>query len=58
MDEHLRKNKVDLASTSARLGATLSLDPTSGRLTGEFATAAAREQRREYRKPFVIPDLS
>jgi predicted dehydrogenase len=58
MDEHLSRNGVNLASAPVRLGASLSLDPASERFTGEYAAAAARTMPREYRKPFVIPDLS
>lgn len=54
MDEHLSRNGVNLADKSVRLGATLTLDPATERLTGEHAAAV---KPRQYRKPFVIGDL-
>jgi hypothetical protein len=56
--DHLTRNRVDFALTPLRLGAALSLEPTSERFTGEHAAAAERLARAEYRKPFVVPDLS
>jgi predicted dehydrogenase len=57
MDQHLKLHGVDLADTSLRLGATLTLDPATERVTGEHAAAAARTMPRQYRKPFVIGDV-
>jgi hypothetical protein len=36
----------------------VSLDEKQGRFVGGFADAANELLRREYRKPFVVPDLT
>ena len=56
--EHLAANNVDLAKTPATLGAALTFDPKSEHFTGEHAEAANRYRSREYRKPFVVPQLA
>jgi hypothetical protein len=55
---HLRENGVDLDSTLATLGPWVSLDVDQGRFVGDFADAANELSRREYRKPFVVPELT
>jgi predicted dehydrogenase len=55
---YLRENGVDLDSTPATLGPWVCLDVEKGRFVGEVAYAANRLSRREYRKPFVVPDLT
>jgi hypothetical protein len=57
MREHLKQNAVDLNRIPLRLGATLDVDPVAQRITGKHAAAANRLLEREYRKPFVVPDL-
>ncbi len=57
MREHLKQNAVELGRTPLRLGATLDVDPVAQRITGKHAVAANRLLEREYRKPFVVPDL-
>lgn len=56
--ESLRSNGVDLDATPATLGPWVSLDAERGRFVGDFADAANALSRREYRKPFVVPDLT
>ncbi len=56
--EYLRGNGVDLGATSATLGPWVSFDETQGRFVGDFADPANELLRREYRKPFVVPDLT
>jgi len=51
--EHLKDNKVDLASTKFRLGKSLKFDPQREVFPGE-STANAMLTR-EYRAPFVVP---
>jgi hypothetical protein len=36
----------------------VSLDARQGRFVGDFADAANELSRREYRKPFVVPELT
>lgn len=54
---HLDANEVDLKKTPAVLGPWLTMDSSTERFTGEFAEMANRLVKREYRKPFVIPEV-
>jgi predicted dehydrogenase len=58
MVEHLARNNVDLAKTPATFGAPLALDPAKERFTGEDSAAANALLSREYRAPFVVPQLA
>ncbi len=55
---YLRENGVDLDATPATLGPWVTLDADQGRFVGDFADAANELSRREYRKPFVVPELT
>jgi hypothetical protein len=55
---YLRENGVDLDATPAALGPWVSLDENSARFVGGNADAANGLSRREYRKPFVVPELT
>jgi predicted dehydrogenase len=52
--EHLRANKVDLDMSKATLGLHLKMDPGQEKFKGE--KKANELLRREYRKPFVVPE--
>ena len=56
--DYLRENGVDLDATPATLGPWVTLDAGQGRFVGDFADAANGLSRREYRKPFVVPELT
>jgi predicted dehydrogenase len=56
--EALHKNGVDLEATPATLGPWVTLDAKQGRFVGDFADAANELSRREYRKPFVVPEVT
>jgi predicted dehydrogenase len=56
--EYLRANGVDLDATPASLGPWVTFDAKHGRFVGDFADAANELARREYRKPFVLPELT
>ena len=56
--EALRKNGVDLDATPAMLGPWVTLDAKQGRFVGDLADAANALSRREYRKPFVVPEIT
>jgi hypothetical protein len=57
-EEHLAKNDVDLVKTPATLGAPLLFDPKSETFTGENRAAANEHRRRkEYRAPWIVPEL-
>jgi hypothetical protein len=55
---HLAANHVDLAKTPATLGAPLRLDAATEKFTGENSTAANKLRSREYRAPWVVPQLA
>ena len=56
--EYLLDNGVDLGVTPAVLGPWLTLDPQQEKFVGTFAAPANQLSRREYREPFVVPDLT
>jgi predicted dehydrogenase len=56
--DYLRDNGVDLDATSATLGPWVTFDEKQGRFVADFADAANQLSRRDYRAPFVVPDLS
>ncbi len=55
--DYLRGNGVDLGATPATRGPWVSLDAKEGRFAGDFADAANELSRRDYRAPFVVPEL-
>ena len=55
--EHLRENGVELAAAPAVLGPWVTFDGKKERFVGDFADPANALSRREYRKPFVVPEL-
>jgi predicted dehydrogenase len=55
LQDHLRKNEIDLDRTPLTLGAALRLDPATQAFLGEHAPAARRFVKAAYRKPFVLP---
>jgi predicted dehydrogenase len=56
--DYLRENGVDLDATPATLGPWVSLDPERGCFVGDFADAANGLSRREYRRPYVVPEIA
>ncbi len=56
--EHLRDNGVDLGKTPAVLGPWVTLDARQTRFTGEFAEGANALLKRQYRAPFVVPEIA
>jgi predicted dehydrogenase len=57
-EDHLARNNVDLAKTPAQFGAPLAFDGATERFTGENAAAANSLRRREYRAPWIVPELA
>jgi predicted dehydrogenase len=55
MQEHLGRNGVDLTKTPLVLGPWLSMDPKTERFLDNDAANALL--RRDYRKPFVVPEV-
>ena len=58
MKEHLAANNVDLGKTPATLGLPLQVDTKAERFTGSNAAAANARLMREYRAPFVVPQIA
>jgi len=56
MMAHLDKNGVDPKAAGITLGAALEFDSTTEKFTGALAEPANALAKREYRKPFVIPE--
>jgi len=56
--EHLRENGVDVSATPATLGPWVTFDSREGRFVHDFAGAANTLSRRQYREPFVVPELT
>ncbi|MCX8038565.1 MAG: Gfo/Idh/MocA family oxidoreductase [Candidatus Sumerlaeia bacterium] len=55
--EHLAANGADLSASPLVLGPWLAFDPDAGRFVGETANAANALTTREYRPPFVVPEM-
>ena len=56
--EYLRENGVDLGATQATLGPWVTFDPKEERFVQDFADAANKLSRRQYREPFVVPEIT
>jgi len=58
IQDHLAANEVDLSKTPVVLGPWLNWDNKKGKFVGDFPTRWANELlRRDYRQPFVVPEL-
>jgi predicted dehydrogenase len=55
---YLGRNGVDLAATPATLGPWVRYDDATGRFSGDHAAAADALSRRQYRKPYEVPDIA
>jgi len=53
---HLSANEVDIKKTRAVLGPWVTMDSEKEKFVGEFSTEANKLLKREYRKPFVVPE--
>ncbi len=58
MAGHFAANEVDLEKTPAALGQLLAVDPVAEKLTGPVAPGANALLTRDYRAPFVVPQLA
>lgn len=56
MVDHLKANDVNLDATKLSLGVALKMDPKTERFLGN--AKANRMLTREYRKPYVVPEIS
>ena len=55
---HLAANSVDLAKTPPTLGAPLTFDGKTEKFAGENSAAANKHHSREYRAPWIVPQLA
>jgi predicted dehydrogenase len=55
---HLAANEVDLTKTPATFGAPLTFDGATETFTGENSVAANKLRSREYRAPWIVPQLA
>jgi hypothetical protein len=56
--QYLRENGVDLDATRATLGPWITFDSKEQRFVNDFASEANTLSRRQYREPFVVPELT
>lgn len=56
MKDHLAKNDFNLDSGKIILGTNLTIDVAAQKFTGDHAEAANKLLKRDYRKPFEIPE--
>jgi predicted dehydrogenase len=56
--QHLAANEVDLVKTPATFGAPLEFDGKTEKFVGENSAVANKHHGREYRAPWVVPQLA
>jgi predicted dehydrogenase len=56
--EYLRENEVNLETTPAVLGPWVTFDPKQERFVNDHAKEANALAQREYRPPFVVPEIA
>jgi predicted dehydrogenase len=56
--DYLRENGVDLGNTPATLGPWVTFDPKQEQFVGAFADQANGLSRRDYRAPYVVPEVT
>lgn len=54
---YLRENGVDLRATPAVLGPWVTFHASEEKFVGDFSAQASQFLRREYRAPFVVPEI-
>lgn len=55
---HLAANGIDLAKTPATLGPWVTMDASAEEFVGDRAEEANRLSRRDYRAPYVVPEIA
>jgi predicted dehydrogenase len=53
---HLEANEIDLSATPLMLGAAVEMNVEAERFTGKTSAEANKLLKRNYRKPFVVPE--
>lgn len=57
-EQHLKANQVDFNATPRILGPSLTMDPDKEIFVGEFSNEANMFLSRDYREPFVVPEVA
>ncbi|MEZ6124736.1 MAG: Gfo/Idh/MocA family oxidoreductase [Planctomycetaceae bacterium] len=57
MEQHLKAHDVKLESDDIHLSPLLTFDPAAEAFTGEHADAANAFMKRQYRAPYVVPEI-
>jgi len=57
-EQHLKANQVDFNATPRILGPSLTMDPDKEVFIGEFSNEANMFLSRDYREPFVVPEIT
>ena len=57
-EQHLKANQVDFNATPRILGPSLTVDPDKEVFVGEFSKQANMFLGRDYREPFVVPEIT
>ncbi|MBN2271191.1 MAG: Gfo/Idh/MocA family oxidoreductase [Sedimentisphaerales bacterium] len=58
MEDHLKANQVDFNATPRILGPALTMDPDKEIFVGDFSKEANMFLSRNYREPFVVPEIT
>jgi len=58
LENHLKANQVDFKLTPRTAGPTLTMDPDKERFVGDFSKEANMLLSRNYRRPFVVPEIT
>ncbi len=58
MKTHMAAHKVDLTGGQVQLSGMLNFDPDQGKFTGDGAAQANAFLKRQYRAPYVVPEIS
>ena len=58
LEEHLNANNVDFRLTPRTAGPPLTMDPEKETFVGDFAKEANMLLSRNYRQPFVVPEIT
>jgi hypothetical protein len=57
MEKHVEDHGLKLQSSDFKLSPMLTMDPSTGRFVGENAEKANSFLKREYRAPFIVPEV-
>ena len=58
LENHLKANQVDFKLTPRTAGPTLTMDPDKEIFVGDFSKEANMLLTRNYRRPFVVPEIT